>query len=142
MGEAMEVGEGYDDAFNAHDEQTRRATLTDQSELELPGGMRFQGPDQILQVTHGFWAAIPDGKIIRERHIESGPEIATEGRFEGTHTGPFISPLGEIPPSGNRVEFAYVSVRRVEDGKIVSERLYFEQQEFLQQLGALPASPG
>jgi predicted ester cyclase len=139
MGDAAEVGERYDDAFNAHDEQTRRATLTDGSELMLPGGMRFQGPDQILQVTHAFWAAIPDGKIIRERHIENGPDVATEGRLEGTHTGPFVSPQGEIPPSGNRVEFAFVSVRRVEDRKIVSERLYFDQQEFLQQLGAIPS---
>ncbi|HJP66638.1 MAG TPA: ester cyclase [Actinomycetota bacterium] len=139
MGDAVQAGERYDDAFNAHDADTRKAQLTDRSELVLPGGPPFQGPDQILQVTQGFWAAFPDGEIIREHHITSGDEVATEGRFVGTHSGPFPTPQGDLPPSGNRVEFAYVSVRRVEDDTILSERLYFDQLGFLQQLGALPA---
>jgi predicted ester cyclase len=142
MGDAVDAGEQYDDAFNAQDEETRKTFLNQNSDLVLPGGMRFQGPDQILQVAQGFWAAFPDGQIIRERHITNGGEAATEGRFVGTHSGPFPTPQGEIPASGNRVEFEYVSLRRVESDKIVSEHLYFDQMGFLQQLGVLPPPSG
>jgi predicted ester cyclase len=48
-------------------------------------------------------------------------------------------PQGEIPPSGNPISFRYVSVKRVIDGKIVAERLYFDQMELMGQIGALPA---
>jgi predicted ester cyclase len=140
MGAAVDAGEQYDDAFNGHDAETRKTFLNDSSELVLPGGMRFQGPDQVMQVAQGFWAAFPDGQIIRERHITNGGEAATEGRVVGTHTGPFPTPQGEIPATGNRVEFEYVSLRRVESDKIVSEHLYFDQMGFLQQLGG-PAAP-
>ncbi|MFN2589235.1 MAG: ester cyclase [Actinomycetota bacterium] len=141
MGDPVEVGERYDDAFNAHDAETRRSLLTDESELVLPGGMRVQGPDEILGVTQAFWTAFPDGKLIGDRHVSSGSDEATEGHFEGTHDGPFSTPQGEVPASGNRVRFDYASFRRIEGGQIVSERLYFDQMEFLQQIGALPAPP-
>ena len=141
MSDAVDVGERYDEAFNEHDLDARRAALTENSELILPGGGRFTGPDQILQVTQGFWMAFPDGRIIREHHIGNEREAATEGRFVGTHTGPFPTPEGEVRASGNRVEFAYASIRRVENDRIIRERLYFDQMEFLQQLGALPGSP-
>jgi predicted ester cyclase len=139
MGDAVETVQRYDDAFNAHDVEARRAALSDRSELWMPGGMRLQGPDQIIGIVHAFWGALPDGKLMPERQISDGTDVATEGRLQGTHTGPFPSPQGDIPPTGNRVEFAYVSVRRVEGDTIVSEHLYFDQLEFLQQIGAMPA---
>ena len=139
MGDAVEIARRYDDAFNAHDVEGRRAVLSDDSELWMPGGMRLQGPDQIIGMVQAFWQALPDGKLIQERHISDGTDVATEGRLEGTHTGPFPSPRGDIPPTGNRVEFGYASLRRIEGDAIVSEHLYFDQMELLGQLGLLPS---
>jgi ketosteroid isomerase-like protein len=34
----------------------------------------------------------------------------------------------------------YVSVKQTRDGKVATERLYFDQLEFLQQIGALPSA--
>jgi predicted ester cyclase len=140
MSDAVEAVERYDEAFNAQDLETRRDSLSENSELWMPGGMRLRGPDQILGVTQAFWGAIPDGTLNTERQFTDGTDVATEGRLVGTHTGPFPTPQGELPPTGNRVEFGYVSLKRVEGGKIVSEHLYFDQMEFLQQIGALPPS--
>ncbi len=140
MSDAVEVVDRYDAAFNAHDAEGRKAALSDTSELWMPGGMRLQGPDQILGIMQAFWGAIPDGELTAERQFTDGTDVATEGRLAGTHTGPFPTPQGEFPPTGNHVEFGYVSLRRVEGGKIVSEHLYFDQLAFFEQIGALPPS--
>jgi predicted ester cyclase len=103
----------------------------------MPGGMKLRGREQV-DVLHSFWEALPDATITWENHVESGPMIAGEGVITGTHSGPFRTPQGEIPPSGKQVRLPYAFVRRVESGKIASEHLYFDQMEFLQQLGAMP----
>ena len=139
--DAVKTAERYDEAFNEQDLEARRAAVSENSELWLPGGVRANGPDEIVGVAQVFWAAIPDAKILYERQITNGTEVATEGRLVGTHTGPFATPQGDIPATGNHVEFGYATLRRIEDGKIVSEHLYFDQMEFLQQIGALPGPP-
>ena len=64
---------------------------------------------------------------------------ATRSRHPHRH---FRAPQGDIPASGNRIELRYATVKRVRDGRVASEHLYFDQLEFLQQLGALPAPSG
>jgi predicted ester cyclase len=137
MGEALEAAKRADDAFNAHDVDARLAVNSDNAELVMPGGMKLRGREQ-ADVLRSFWEALPDATITWESHVESGSMIAGEGVITGTHSGPFRTPQGEIPPSGNQVRLPYAFVRRVESGKIASEHLYFDQMEFLQQLGAMP----
>jgi predicted ester cyclase len=137
MGEALEAAKRADDAFNAHDIEARLAASSDDTELVMPGGIRVRGRKQadLLRV---FWEALPDATVTWENHVESGPMIAGEGVLAGTHSGPLRTPHGEIPPSGRQVRLPYAFVRRVEDGVITSEHLYWDQMEFLGQLGALP----
>jgi ketosteroid isomerase-like protein len=141
MGEALEAAKRADDAFNAHDLEARLAVNRDDTELVMPGGMQLRGREQ-ADVLRAFWEALPDATLTWTNYAESGSLIAGEGLLTGTHTGPFRTPQGEIPPSGSEVALPYAFVRRVEGGKIASERLYFDQMEFLQQLGAMPQPPG
>jgi predicted ester cyclase len=115
----------------------RLAVNSDDTELVMPGGMKLRGPEQ-ADVLRAFWEALPDATITWENHVESGSMIAGEGVITGTHSGPFRTPQGEISASGRQVKLPYAFVRRVEGGKIASEHLYFDQMEFLQQLGAMP----
>jgi predicted ester cyclase len=141
MGEALEAAKRADDAFNAHDVDARLAVNNDDTELVMPGGIKLRGREQV-DVLRAFWEALPDATITWENHVESGSIIAGEGVLTGTHSGPFRTPQGEIPPSGRQIVLPYAFVRRAEGGKIASEHLYFDQMEFLQQLGAMPpASP-
>jgi predicted ester cyclase len=141
MGEALEAAKRADDAFNAHDVEARLAANTDDSELVMPGGVQLRGREQ-ADVLRAFWQALPDAAVTWKTHLESGSMIAGEGVLSGTHTGPFRIPQGEIPPSGREVALPYAFIRRVEGGKLASEHLYFDQLEFLQQLGATPPSAG
>jgi predicted ester cyclase len=141
MGEALEAAKRADEAFNAHDVEARVAANTDDSELVMPGGMQLRGREQ-ADVLRAFWQALPDATLTWQTHVENGSMIAGEGVLTGTHAGPFRTPQGEIPPSGREVALPYAFIRRVEGGKIASEHLYFDQLEFLQQLGATPPPAG
>ena len=138
MTDPVEAARRYDEAFNAQDAEARVANLTPDTEAMLPGGMILRGPEQLAAVARSFWEALPDGKIISENEVASGDTVVTEGTLSGTHTGTFRSPQGDIPASGNRVALRYASVKVIRDGKVALEHLYFDQLEFLQQIGALP----
>ena len=142
MPDAMEAARRYDAAFNAQDAEARAAHQTPDSEVVLPGGMIFHGPEQVAQLVRSFWEALPDGKITYENEVAAGDTVVTEGTLSGTHTGTFRSPQGDIPASGNRVALRYASVKRIHDGKVASEHLYFDQLEFLQQIGGMPPTQG
>jgi predicted ester cyclase len=57
--------------------------------------------------------------------------------FEGTHQGTLEGPGGAIPPTNRRVSGKGAEFIRIEDGKVVEERLYFDQMDFLAQLGVV-----
>jgi predicted ester cyclase len=138
MADAVETARHYDDAFNSQDPDARRALSAPEIEVVIPGGMTLVGPEQVAQVVQAFWEALPDGKIIHHDVVAAGETVVTEGVLTGTHAGTFRSPQGEIAPTGNRVELRYASVRRIQEGRVAWEHLYFDQLEFLQQLDALP----
>ena len=138
MGDPREVARRHDEAYNAKDVEARKQCCSPDIETELPGGMRLQGIEQAQQIESVFWTAIPDGHIKRTAEFVDGDTVITEGAMVGTHTGPFRTPQAEIPPSGNPVELRFASVKRIVDDRIVSEHLYFDQMEFMTQLGAMP----
>ena len=139
MANPVEAARRYDDAFNAHDADARVANLTPDTQATLPGGTKLSGPEQVVAIARSFWEALPDGKISSENVVAAGDKVVTEGALTGTHSGTFRSPQGDIPASGNLVTLRYVSVKQIRDDKVAAERLYFDQLEFLQQIGALPS---
>jgi predicted ester cyclase len=139
MADAREVAREHDEAYNAKDAGRRKAIESPDIEVVMPGGMRLRGPDQVMEVVKVFWEALPDGKIVTDNQYVAGDIVVAEGAVRGTHTGPFRAPTGEIPPSGNEVTLRFATVKQIKDGKLVSERLYFDQLEFLQQIGAMPS---
>jgi hypothetical protein len=65
--------------------------------------------------------------------------VVQEATFSGTHTGPLPTPDGgEIPATGRRLEADFVEVFVVADGLIRSDRIYYDQLEFMVQLGLVP----
>ncbi len=139
MVDALETVRRYDAAFDAQDAEARVACQAPDIEVIMPGGMNLRGAEQVAAVVQAFWQALPDGKITYENEVVAGDTVVTEGTLTGTHTGAFRTPETEVPASGNRVALRYASVKRIRDGKIAREHLYFDQLEFLQQIGAFPA---
>ena len=140
MSEIAEAARRHDDAFNAHDPAARRETEAPDIHVVLPGGIELDGTDQTVQFVSVFWDALPDANLSSSSALEQADTIAIEGTLSGHHTGTFRTPQAEIPPTQNPVTLRYASFKTIREGKVADERLYFDQLEFLQQLGALPKS--
>jgi steroid delta-isomerase-like uncharacterized protein len=137
MADVIELARRHDDAFNSQDAEGRAAIEAPDMEFVMPGGVTLRGHEQVIQVLRAFWDALPDAKITAEDLLAAGNVVVAEGTLVGTHGGTFRSPQGEIPRTGNPVSLRYAAVKRFEGDRIVSEHLYFDQLEFLQQLGAM-----
>jgi len=63
-----------------------------------------------------------------------GNKLVKHWNFKGTHTGTFFG----IKPTGKQVDLDGVTLVRMENGKIAEERDFFDNLEFMQQLGLIP----
>jgi predicted ester cyclase len=125
-------------AFEAKDAASE--PFSADAELVTPVG-QFRGRDEVLGFLRGYWQAFPDGRLEIVRSIAEGPLMSAEGRFTGTHTGPLQTPQGEVPPTNRSVDIRWMAMYEVRGGELTSEHLYFDQMEFLTQLG-LASGPG
>ena len=141
MTNPIETARRHDEAFNAQDAEGRASIEAPDIEAVLPGGLSLRGPDQLLGIVRAFWEALPDVRIAAENQFAAGETVVAEGILTGTHKGTFRTPQGDIPASGNTVRLRYASLKQIEDGKVAWEHLYFDQLEFLRQIGAL-SPPG
>jgi steroid delta-isomerase-like uncharacterized protein len=61
-------------------------------------------------------------------------KLVKHWNFKGTHTGPFFG----IAATGKQVDLDGVTLVRMQNGKIAEERDFFDNLEFMQQLGLIP----
>jgi steroid delta-isomerase-like uncharacterized protein len=101
-------------------------------------GERFEGPDGFRRFSRMWADAFPDGRVEIESLIEAGDRVVVEFVGRGTHTGPLVSPMGEIPPTGRTVELRLCDVYEFRNGKMQAQRSYFDTASLMQQLGIMP----
>lgn len=83
--------------------------------------------------------AVPEARFESLSSFEVGDTAIDEGIYSGTNTGPLAFPDGtSIPATHRNISIHGVDFATVRDGRITSYRLYFDQLEFLNQLGLLP----
>ncbi len=137
MASIGEVAREFVETFNTHDEGRIREGYAENVVFEAPGGVRMQGADAATQFGMAFVRAFPDVRLTVLNQVEGGDWVAFEMSFEGTHEGTLEGPGGSIPATNRRVTGKGVEFIRIEDGKVVEEHLYFDQLEFLTQLGVM-----
>jgi ketosteroid isomerase-like protein len=112
--------------------------FADDVDFVIPGA-RASTPDGVAALVRAYVDAFPDGRHEPVRLESFGDTALVEGYWGGTHTGPLLTPDGELPASGASVRFRFCGVIRVRDGRIASLHNYFDQLELLGRLGAMPA---
>ena len=127
------------DAFNTRD-LTRAASLVtpDLDLVDVAAGYTFHGSEGLLQWFGGFLTAGPDAKAEIVTTIVAGDWVATEHIGSFTHTGPLLTPGGEIAPTGRRVELQIAEFYQMKEGKISLLRAYYDAATMMRQLGLLP----
>jgi predicted ester cyclase len=123
------------DAFNGRD--SAADPWAADAEMRAPGA-QVSGRDNVLGFIAVFQEAFPDLRIEIQQLLTEGPAAAAEGILAGTHDGVLHTPNGDVAPTGRAVELRWAAVYATDGDTLKSEHLFFDQMDFLGQLGLLP----
>jgi ketosteroid isomerase-like protein len=116
-----------------------RNCYSDDATMTTPDQGELNGADAIVSWFRPFSEAFPDARWEPLYGHEAGDTAIDEGYFTGTNTGPIPLPTGEtVPATGRQVRLRACDAATVRDGRITSHRFYYDQMEFLSQLGLVP----
>ena len=93
------------------------------------------GPEAYKRDYYRWREAFPDGECKVVNVIVQDNWAVVEFVNRGTHTGPLQTSLGTFAPTGRKFKVRYCSVMRVEDGKVVEGRDYYDSAGITRQLG-------
>jgi steroid delta-isomerase-like uncharacterized protein len=99
---------------------------------ELIGtGDVYDGPEEVARYFQETRTAFPDqrNELIALHHADDA--VIVEANLYGTHEGP----LRGLPPTGRSFEMRFCAVFVFEGDGLVCERVYFDQNTILRQLG-------
>lgn len=142
MGEARQVMDAVTEAVVQKDLQAAANLYAPDAVMVTPDQGEVRGREQIIEYLKQFNDAFPDNSYEPAYAHESGDTAIDEGFYVGTHSEPLALPNGEtIPATGKRIRVRACDIATVQNGVITSHRFYFDQMDFLGQLGLLPETP-
>ncbi len=116
---------------NRHEYEATIDTF-DHPRYELIGtGDVFDGPKEVARYFQETRTAFPDqrNELIALHHADDA--VIVEANLYGTHEGP----LRGLPPTGRSFQMRFCAVFVFEEDRLVCERVYFDQNTILRQLG-------
>ena len=140
MGQAREVMDRLTAAITTADPKAIAELYAQDAVAVTPDGGELHGREDIVGYWRQMTEAIPDGSYESVHSYEVGDTAIDEGIFRGRNTGPIQLPTGEtLAPTQKEISIRGVDFATGADsGHIVDYRLYFDEMEFLGQLGLLP----
>ena len=139
MGEARQTIDQMTKCMENRDMEGLAALYAEDAVATTPDAGELKGREAIVAYLTTIVVALPDFRWESLAEHESGNTSADEGWVCGTNTGPIELPDGSvIPPTGRSVRVRGVDLATVENGQIVRHNFYFDQVEFLTQLGLMP----
>jgi ketosteroid isomerase-like protein len=102
-------------------------------------GAELHGRDELRGWLEPFVRGFSSYRHDLSRVVEVDGMVWAEGTFNGVNDGPLVMPDGEMPATGRPVTFRFgMSVAMDESGDAAEVNIYFDQLEFLGQLGLVP----
>jgi predicted ester cyclase len=135
MPDAKDVIEKHIAAVN--DRNWDAHPFADDAEFIAPGG-QASGRDDVISFLGVFTEALPDLRLEVRQLVTDGSAAAAEGTLSGTNDGVLHAPDGDVAPTGRPVELRWAAVYATDGDTLKSEHLFFDQMDFLGQLGLLP----
>lgn len=138
MGQAREVTDRLIAAMGSKDKETLARCYAADAVAFTPDKGELRGRDAITSHLFAYWEAMEDVRYEYQAKYEAGDVAINEGVVVGTNTGPLRMPSGEtLPATGKTLRIRSCDVLTVRDGEITSHHFYFDQVEFLAQLGLM-----
>jgi predicted ester cyclase len=132
---ARDVIRKHIDAVNARDSDADPWAAD--AKMTAPGA-EVSGRDNVIGFLAVFQEAFPDLRLEVDRLLADGPAAAAEGTITGTHNGVLHTRNGDVAPTGRAVELPWAALYVTDGDRLKSEHLFFDQMDFLGQLGLLP----
>jgi ketosteroid isomerase-like protein len=126
----------------AKDLKSAADCFADDAVAVTPDRGEISGREHIIEYMRQFVDAFPDVRYESVRKHQAGNAAIDEGRYVGTNTGPLVQDADEtLPATGRRIHIPTCEVAIV-DGDLIREyRFYYDQMDFLRQLGLMEGSP-
>lgn len=124
------------EAYNAKDWDATVACMADGYVYdEVATHRRLEGSGPTVEALKSWATAFPDSQAtIHSAHV-AGTTVILELTWKGTHTGPMMSPQGEIPATNKSIDMRAISVHVMEGTKIKEQRHYFDMMTMMTPLG-------
>lgn len=139
MGQARDLLDKVTAAMLAKDREALGRCYAPDAIAVTPDSGEVKGREAIVEWFDQFMTAFPDLQFDPIAEHEDGDSAIDEGYVIATNTGPITMPTGEIPPTGKRVRLRECDVAVVSDGLVKEHHFYYDQAEFMEQLGLTPA---
>jgi ketosteroid isomerase-like protein len=139
MGQARAVMDAITAAVTSGDAEALAVCYAANAVADTPEAGRVEGREAIVQYLMSFADAFSEMSFETAEMLEIGNIAVDEGFLVGTHTGPLRTPDGDVEPTGKRVRIRSCDIVATSGGVAVSHRFYFDQLDFLTQLGLLDA---
>ena len=137
MGQAREVMDRISAVIATGDAEALSRLYAPDAVADTPDEGRLEGREAVMRWMGAFSTAFSDISFEALETLEAGDTAIDEGYLMATHSGPMPGPQGEVAPTGRRIRIRECDAITVRDGVVVSHRFYFDQLEFLGQLGLL-----
>jgi steroid delta-isomerase-like uncharacterized protein len=119
------------DSENRHQFDDTLATFHHPRYELVPNGEVYDGPEEVMAYFDQTRRAFPDqrNELVALHHADDA--VLVEALIRGTHSGPY----GSVPPTGRSFELPILSIFVFDDDRLLCERVYFDQNTVLRQLG-------
>lgn len=139
MGEGLRLVERMYELVDRNDLEGVLGLFTPDAEFTFPGAA-LRGREQMAAFLSGMWAAFPEHRHTIRSVVETDGAVVVEAETTAVHTGPLVTPSGEVPATGRTTTTALCQVLVIEAGLIASSHIWFDQLELLSQLGLAPVA--
>ena len=138
MTETEKIVRIFHESWDMRDPDRGATVIADDCHFEdIARGEQQIGPEAYIHDYYRWREAFPDGECKVINVIVQDNWAVVEYVNRGTHSGTLRSSLGTFEPTGRSVEVRYCSVMRVENGKVVEGRDFYDSATIARQLGVL-----
>lgn len=142
MGEARTVLDRMTESMVAGDTDALSELYAEDAIAVTPDLGEVKGRQQVVDYLEGFASAFSERRYEPIATHEAGETAIDEGYFVGTHTGPLPMPSGEtVPATGKTLRLRACDVATIRNGMVVSHHFYYDQLDFMNQLGLTTDMP-
>ena len=118
-------------AIDVGDEAAFMALLHPDHYVEISGSQRIPSREKHWQMAQGHKSVYSDMHHIPEMQYAEGDQVVTRGRITGTNDGPYYG----NPPTGKKIDIAFINICRIVDNRICGIYSLFDLDMERKQLG-------